>query len=232
MTLSSSIRTGLAACVMLISSATWAGRPFTTEDVGVIDARNCELEAFGSHARAQSDPSERGAWAQVGCGIGFDTQLAFGVGRFSSDYGARSAAAAMGKTALRPLSEDSFGMALAYTIDGSRTPGEPLRHTGSSASVVVSVPYGRTMFHANLGLTRNHVEGRNAKVYAFAVERLGEQGTDVGIEVFGQSGESAWIGTGARYAIEAEKLWVDFSFAVQSGGSHARQVTVGLKHAF
>jgi hypothetical protein len=103
---------GLAACVMLISSATWAGRPFTTEDAGVIDARNCELEAFGSHARAQSDPSERGAFAQVGCGIGFDTQLAFGMGRFSSVDGSRAAAAAMGKTALRPLSEDSFGMAL------------------------------------------------------------------------------------------------------------------------
>jgi hypothetical protein len=226
------IKLGVAVCVTLTSSATWAGRPFTTEDAGVIDARNCELEAFGSHARAQSDPSERGAWAEVGCGIGFGTQLAFGMGRFSSADGSRSAAAASGKTALRVLSEDSFGMALAYTVDGSRTPGEPLRHTGSSASVIVSVPCGRTMFHANLGLTRNHVEGRNAEVYAFAVERLGEQGADVGVEVFGQSGEPAWVGAGARYAIEAEKLWVDSSLAMQSGGSHARQVTVGLKYAF
>jgi len=223
---------GLATCVMLISSAASAGRPFTTEDAGVIDAGNCELEAFGSHARTQSDASERGAWSELGCGIGFNTQLAFGMGRFSSVDGSRSAAAAMGKTALRPLSEDSFGMALTYTIDGSRTPGEPLRHTGSSASVVVSVPNGHTMFHANVGLTRNHLEGRNAKVYAFAVEHLGEQGVDVGVEVFGQSSESAWIGTGARYAIEAEKLFVDFSLAVQSGGSHARQATVGLKYAF
>lgn len=217
---------------MLIPSATWAGRPFTTEDAGVIDARNCELEAFGSHARAQPDPSESGAWAQVGCGIGFDTHFAFGIGRFSSVDGSRSAAAAMGKTALRALSEDSFGMALAYAIAGIRTPGEPLRHTDSSASVVASVPYGRTMFHANLGLTRNHVEGRSAKVYAFAVERLGEQGTDAGVEVFGQSGESVWIGAGARHAIEAEKLWVDLSFAVQRGGGHARQGTVGLRYAF
>lgn len=223
---------GLAVCVMLLSSATWAGRPFTTEDAGVIDAGKCELEAFGSDARAQSAPSERGAWAQVGCGIGFQTQLALGLGRFRSADESRTAAAAMGKTALRPLTEDSFGMALAYTVDGSRTPGEPLRHTGSSASVVVSMPYGRTMFHANLGLTRNHVEGRNAKVYAFAVERLGEQGTDVGVEVFGQAGESTWMGTGVRHAIEAEKVWVDFSFAVQSGGGHARQLTVGLKCAF
>jgi hypothetical protein len=69
-------------------------------------------------------------------------------------------------------------------------------------------------------------------VYAFAVEHLGEQGTDVGVEVFGQSGESAWVGAGARHAIEAEKLWLDFSLAVQSGGSHARQLTVGLKVAF
>jgi hypothetical protein len=54
----------------------------------------------------------------------------------------------------------------------------------------------------------------------------------VGVEVFGQSSESAWIGAGARYAIEAEKLWVDLSFAVQGGGNHARQGTMGLKYAF
>jgi len=168
----------------------------------------------------------------VGCGIGLQTQLAFGIGRFRSVDASRTAAAVTGKTALRALSDDSYGIALAYTIDGNRTPGEPLRHTGSSASLVVSVPHGHTMFHANLGLTRNHVEGRNAKVYALAVERPGEQGIDVGVELFGQSSESPWIGAGARYAVRAEKLWVDFSFAGQSGGSHARQLTVGLKYAF
>ena len=90
------IKPGLAACVMLMSSAPSAGRPFTTEDAGVIDARRCELEAFGSHARAQSDSSERGAWAQVGCGIGFDTQFAFGMGRFRSVDGSRELAHAIG----------------------------------------------------------------------------------------------------------------------------------------
>jgi hypothetical protein len=138
----------------------------------------------------------------------------------------------MGKTALLPLSEDSFGMALAYTLDGRRTPGEPWRYTGSSAAVVVSVPHGRTMVHANLGLIRDHVEGRNARVYALAVERLGEHGVDTGVEVFGQGSEAAWVGAGARYAIQAEKLAVDFSAAVQAGGGHARQVTLGLRYAF
>jgi hypothetical protein len=223
---------GFAVCVMLLSQPSWAGRPFTTEDADVIAARDCELETFGSHERARPDPSERGGWAQVGCGIGFNTQLTVGAGRFKAGDKSSTVAALIGKTALRPLAEDSFGITLAYALEGIKTSARRLRHTGSSAALVVSIPRGRTIAHANLGIVRDRLESRTRGTYALAVERLGERGVDVGIEVFGEGSESPWIGTGARYAIKPEKLFVDFSFAAQSGGSDARQLTVGLKYAF
>ena len=222
----------VAVCALLHAPATWAGRPFTTEDAGVIAAGACELETFGAQARASADPSDRGGWGQVGCGIGFDTQLAVGAGRFRSGAGSRTVAAVIGKTALRPLADDGFGVSLSYALDGVRHPGEPMQHAGSQASLVVTVPLGRTLVHANLGVSRSYLEGRTQKLYAVAIERLGEQGLDVGIEIFGQGRESPWIGTGARYAVNPEKLWVDFSFAVQSDRTEARQLTVGLKYAF
>src|SRR2546423_8806415 len=83
----------VAVCALLLSPATWAGRPFTTEDAGVIAAGACELETFGAHARASADPSDRGGWGQFGCGIGFDTQLAVGAGRFRSGAESRTGAA-------------------------------------------------------------------------------------------------------------------------------------------
>ena len=52
--------------------------------------------------------------------------------------------------------------------------------------------------HANLGIARNHLEGKSAATYALAIERLGERGVDVDVEVFGQGSESPWRGTGAR----------------------------------
>jgi len=223
---------GFAVCVMLLSQSSWAGRPFTTEDAGVIAAGDCELETFGSHVRARRDPSERGGWGQVGCGIGFNTQLAVGAGRFRSGDESSTVAALIGKTALRPLADDSFGITLAYALEGIKPSGRQLRHAGSSAALVVSIPHGRTIVHANLGIDRSRLESKTAGTYALAIERLGERGVDVGVEVYGQGGESPWIGTGARYAIKPEKLFVDFSFAVQSGGSDARQLTAGLRYSF
>ncbi|CAN7753296.1 hypothetical protein LJR290_006829 [Variovorax sp. LjRoot290] len=222
----------LAASLMLLSQPGWAGRPFTTEDAGVIADGACELESFGAYVRPRHEPSERGGWSQVGCGIGFDTQLAVGAGRFKSGGGSNTVAALGGKTALRPLSDDSVGVTLAYVLEGLRSSGQHMRHAGSAAALVVSIPNGRTIVHANLGVARNHLEGKTVGTYALAVERLGERGLDVGLEVFGQGSERPWIGTGARYALRAEKLFVDFSFAVQTGDAHARKLTVGLKYAF
>lgn len=222
----------VAVCVLLLSPATWAGRPFTTEDASVIAAGACELETFGANARSRADPSDRGGWGQVGCGIGVDTQLAVGAGRFRSGDESRTVAALIGKTALRPLADDGFGIALAYALDGVRQPGQRMQHAGSEASLVVTIPHGRTMVHANLGVSRSHLEGKTEKLYALAIERLGEQGVDVGVEVFGRGRESPWIGTGARYAVKSENLWVDFSLAVQTDDTHARQLTIGLKYAF
>ena len=223
---------GFALCVMLLSQSSWAGRPFTTDDAGVLTARDCELETFGSYVRARPHSAERGGWGQVGCGVGFDTQFAVGGGRFRSGDESSTVAALAGKTALRRLTEDSAGIALAYALVSFKPPGGHLRHERSSVAAVVSLPHGRTVVHANLGIDRSRLEAKTVGTYALAVERLGEQGLDVGVELYGQGGESPWIGAGARYAIRPEKLFIDVAFAVQSGGSDARQLTVGLKVSF
>lgn len=223
---------GFAVCATLLAQPAWAGRPFTTEDAGVIAARDCELEIAASHVRPLGQPSERGLQGQVGCGIGFDTQLAWGAGRFRSGDGSVTTTALVGKTALRPFTGDGFGLALAYTLEGSRTSGRPWRHASSAAAIVLSIPHGRTITHANLGLSRNHLDRGTTGTYALAVEWLGAQGVDVGVEMFGEGRESPWVGTGARYAIVADELWVDFSLAVQTGNARTRQLTAGLKFAF
>lgn len=223
---------GVAACALMLSPSSWAGRPFTTEDADVIASGACELETFGSHTRARPDPAERGTWVEAGCGIGIGTQLGLGTGRFTSGGEWSTTAALLGKTALRPLSDDSAGVTLAYALDGIGRSTRNLRHDGTAAALVVSVPHGRMRVHANLGVHRSRLEGMTRGTYALAVERLGDAGVDVGVELFGQQRESSWLGAGARYAIRRDRLFVDVSFAVQGGTGNARQLTLGLKAAF
>lgn len=223
---------GFAVCMMLLAQPSQAGRPFATDDAGVLASGDCELEAYGSRLQSRVDPTESGGWAQVGCGAGFGTQLAVGGGRFRAGDGTSAIASLVGKTALRRLTDDGIGVALAYAVGGTKPPDGSLRHARSSAALVVSMPRGRTLLHANLGIDRNHLEGTTATTYALAIERRGERRVDVGIELYGQRGESPWIGTGARYAIEPDKLFADLSFAARTGAGSARQLTIGLKYAF
>lgn len=222
----------IAIAIVLLPPVASAGRPFTTEDAGVLARGGCELETFAARGRSRPDPAERGGWVQAGCGTGWRTQLALAVGRFKSGDELQTTVRLIGKTALRPLSDESLGVTLAYALEGADPAGGPLRASGTSASLVVSVPYGRLLAHANVGANRDRTEDKTAGTYALAVERSGERGLDFGFEVFGEASAPPWIGTGARYAIRADKLFIDFSYAVQTGGGSARQATVGLKYAF
>jgi hypothetical protein len=67
-----------AASVLGLVSAAWAGRPLVTEDAGVLNRGECEIENFAGRA---DNPTLNALWAQVGCGTGVNTQLAIGAGR-------------------------------------------------------------------------------------------------------------------------------------------------------
>lgn len=218
--------------MLLCGQAVWAGRPFATEDAGVIAAAACEIEAFAASVGARTTPSERGGWGQISCGIGANTQIGAGLGRTKADDHYNTSGALIGKTALRRLSEGSMGLAVAYSFGAIKRASEAVRRDASSFSMALSIPRGRTLVHANLGVARSHIENETTATYALALERLGEQGLDVGVEVFGREREAAWIGTGARYAVLPEKLSIDFSFAQQIDSLRTRLLTVGAKYAF
>lgn len=223
--------------VVAILSAThgepaFAGRPFATEDAAVLERGACELESYAAYARSRADPSERSASVQLGCGAGLDTQLAVVAARFTTEDARHAIAGVTGKTALRPLTETDAGITVAYSLKGKRAPHSDLHHEESALSLVFTLPLDRRLVHANLGALRTESDKRTTGTYGFAVERLGERGLDYGLEVFGEFNASPWIGAGARYSVQPQKLFVDASFAVQTNSARSRQVTVGVKYAF
>jgi hypothetical protein len=139
--------------------------------------------------------------AQIGCGIGFNAQLALVAQHFTSQHTHRTVVGANGKTALRPLTTTDAGIAVTYSIKAERLPEVSLRREESAVSLVVTVPYDRTFAHGNLGFIRTESDRRNASTYAFAVEKLGNSGLDVGIEMFGDTRMAPWLGAGGRYAL-------------------------------
>jgi hypothetical protein len=92
------------------------------------------------------------------------------------------------------------------------------------------VPLGALLLHANLGWNRGH--RISTTTWAVAFEYATAAGFDFGVEAYGDDRSAAFVGLGARYAVLAEKFFVDMSYAEQTDSARARSLTVGLKLAF
>lgn len=211
----------------------FAGRPFATEDAGVLERRRCEIESYYTNVQDKAASRDTSWWVQGGCGIGGKTQLAVGTGRGRSDGVAETTAAVVGKTELYAIAEGPT-LTAAYSLGTSRStesswkqPWSAWRQTGTTAALVVTVP-GTNQWHANVGWLRSRDAPRNATWWALAWERSLGDAFSVGAETYGTDREAAWIGIGARWNF-SESLVFDTSLARQTDSLRARQWTLGLK---
>ena len=72
-----------------------AARPLATDAAGVLARGDCDAELHGTRLNLPGSSSETAASAQLGCGLGADTQAAIGYGRSSqpdADNGSRKEA--------------------------------------------------------------------------------------------------------------------------------------------
>lgn len=221
------------ALLALAALPALAGRPFATEDASVLAAGECELEAYALRQTAGDAPKETGWWIQPGCGVGFRTQVAAGGGRSKVESDRLSAAALSGKTWLREPGDEQTGVTLAYALRGEKAPAESFKHESTALAAVISSPLAKDLrLHANLGWSRSQADRQNSTTWALALEATGDGGLDFGAEIYGDDRAAAWLGVGARYALRPQKLFVDFSWAVQTNGARAKLGTLGLKLAF
>jgi hypothetical protein len=220
------------ALASALSFPAWAGRPLATEDAGVLGRGECEIESYAGHVRSNDSPSVSTRWAQFGCGAGRDTQIALGAGIERSEEETR-AAALIGKTFLRELTDEQTGFTLAYALFGAQEPGNSFRHEATELKGVASIPRSGWLFHVNLGWHYSHTSNQNSTVWGLAVERPGAVGpVDLMAEVFGDDRTAAWVQIAARWTVIPKRLYLDTSWGMQTDSARSKQITVGLKIAF
>ena len=212
----------------------FAGRPLQTEDAGVLDRGECELESASGRESGRDGPSTREATAQFGCGIGAHTQLALQLARARSGGERSEGAALIGKTHLRELTDTQAGITLAYTVSGARGGGQSFRHDATEVKAVASAPLaaGDWLLHGNLGWARAERERQDSAIWAAAIERLSIGSFDLMAEVFGDDRTAPWWNTGLRYTAIDKKLFLDASYGAQIAPGRPKLLTVGLKFAF
>ena len=219
----------LALALALLAVPAWAGRPLITEDAGVLEAGQCEIESYLARLH---HPGLTFQWAQIGCGIGLQTQLAAGAGREMSSSGHVTVAAASGKTALRQLTAEQAGIAIAYATLGANH-SDHLRHEADEVKAVLTIPHDKWLLHVNAGWARNYASRADKTIWALALERQQAfAAVDLMGEIVGDDRGTPLAQVAARWSIIPARLVIDASWGAQINDTNIRQATVGLKLAF
>ena len=225
-----------ALIAALASPLAHAGRPLQTEDAGVLERGACEVEGVASRVSLAGEHAT-GQSLQLGCGVGYSSQLALAAIRARALGETATGWALGGKTELwRGAGNEPAALSLAYGLAWERGGGQSLRHAASGVRAVYSRPMGPGVFHANLGYDRDEIARDGATGWNLAWEH---EGFDVGgvnlapmAEVFGSEGESAWWNVALRATIVPDKFFIDGSYGRQNSDGRPKLFTLGFKFAF
>jgi hypothetical protein len=225
-----------AAFATLASSSVHAGRPFFTEDAGVLEKSACEWESVAAHASVDGAPSATQLTTQLGCGVGslggIATQLAGGLGQSRSGGFTDKAYWLSGKSGWTAAGDAPLMLAVACGANWLRPEG------GTSSLQTVFVNWVATQplmdkvtGHLNLGWVGNRLAKLNTTTWNAAVEYAVTDVVDVGAEVFGAERSNTFMGTGVRWAL-SKSLSLNAGYAVQNGGDRNRLGSLGIKLSF
>lgn len=221
----------LAAATLCTSSL--AGRPLQTEDAGVMERGECELE--GVAGRDDGWPVTRELSLGGGCGIGHDTQLGLELARTRAGAPADSGLRLGGKTMLWQASgsgDERAAFTVAYGWSAARTAGATWGSAGVDVTAVLSIPAEPLTWHVNLGLERDTGASRTSTTWSVAAELPPWRAFTPMAELVGNDrGEAMW-NLGLAWQIVPERLTLDFSWGRQFEGGSAKRLTAGFKLSF
>lgn len=207
----------LALGLLLAAPDAPAGRPLTVDDAGIADFGSCQLESW-----VETSGGRSAGWAMPACNLTGNWELALGAASLPQDGARRGATVLQGKTVLRPLTDNGWGVGLVLA-----------RQAGAQAASSINLPVSlawqgqSTLLHANLGAIRPQ-GAATAATWGLALERQLDALTGVSVERFGQHGDSPTTSVGMRRAIVPGRLQIDGSWGRKSGQPGAGTWSLGL----
>ncbi|MFN7693972.1 MAG: hypothetical protein ACK5O3_08000 [Burkholderiales bacterium] len=222
----------LAAMAALVLLPAQAGRPFITEDAGILEQKACEWESVAAQARVPGEARSRSAATQVGCGLGFRSQLAVNVAQERLGGERSNSVGLGGKTGLWEADAGGPSLTLAWGTSWSKGRASPREWDGVSALLALQQPLGDGWtLHGNLGRSYSRSERRSSSFWALLAERNLSDSIDAGVELFSEAGQRPGLGVGMRWRL-AEGWTLDGSLARSGSRPRERLVTLGFKREF
>ena len=193
-------------------------RPMVTDDARLADAGACQFETWVRRNDASTE-----YWAMPACNPWGGVELGFGAARTQAGAGGRfSDALLQAKTLLRPLREDSWGLAVTVgtyrhpvRVHDHRWPGDPYVNVPFSVSVLSD----SWVAHVNAGAIRERDSGRTLGTWGFGHEVRLREDLFLTAEAFRADFGRPLYQVGLRHWVVRDRVQVDGSAGTRGGGS-------------
>lgn len=221
----------LSLCLALVSLPAFAARPFVTDDARIVDPGGCQIETF---VKKQRNFGEFEAWFLPGCNPGGNLELTVGGLNIQNDAEGRgSTLIAQGKTVLRSLQTNGYGIAATLGAIRRRPFAADAASNWSPFVNLISSLSRRDdalVIHVNAGVLDDRNTGVTRPTWGLGGEILVAPRLYAIVESYGQKGDKASQQIGIRYWVVPQRLQLDSTLGSQSGGPPARNwMTVGLR---
>jgi len=224
-----SIAQHFAVLLVAISAASTveAGRPLVTDDAGLVEPGACQIEAW---SMGHSGRTEYGI--APACNLAGNLELALLGVRGLGGGSPETTISVQGKTALRPLQPDDWGLGLVFGLSRQVSGGDG-RSLYAYLPASLSLRGDSLLLHANLGLAYEAKLRQREWTWGVAGEiRLGER-NQVVAEFFGNDQGGAYRQIGFRHVLLADELQFDIGFGEPlEQGSSGSWWTAGLTWLF
>jgi hypothetical protein len=212
----------------------FAARPFVTDDARIVDAGGCQIETF---VKKQGRFGEREAWFLPGCNPSGNLELTFGGLNIRNDAeGRASTLIAQGKTLLKRLQTNDYGVALTLgTIRQRPFAAEPASHWSPFVNLLssISLQGDAVVIHTNAGALNDRNTGVLRPTWGLGAEILVVPRLYAIVESYGQKGEKNSEQIGLRYWVVPNRMQVDGTLGSQRSGPPSRIWTsLGLRLLF
>lgn len=205
-----------------------AGRPLTTEDAAIVDAKSCQLETWIDRSTHTTT-----GWFVPACNFGANLEWQAGFARTHSEDGTRfSDAYAQVKTVVREMT-DAEPWSVGLVAGVIRRPLNT-NYSGWHHPYVI-VPFSQVLcrtpftFHAHLGWAHDRERQRDLTLWGTAVEAAVHERVVLLAETFGENSRKPFVRLGGRWTAIPKHLDVDLTWVARSGGrSDERLVSLGV----
>jgi hypothetical protein len=198
-------RAAALVATLVIAAPAFAARPLVTDDARIVDPRSCQLESFYKH---NADGHE--AWALPGCNPFGNLELTIGGNRMTGPE-PESHLIVQGKTVIRVVEPNNWGLALAAGAVDTTSPGNTRRFGTlyAYAPLTFSVADDRFLFHLNAGVERDRSASETRFTWGVANETVLTSRIALVAETFGNDRENPFWQAGARVWIVPGRVQID-----------------------